>query len=157
MTGRAFDAGAPVDYAWAGEFLERYVHARTAVDVSSFVELCMPDAELAPDPFEPPLAGTNAIRAYLLQHADEEADVDLTIERHWVSGSTILAAWHASFVRRRDRGHVERRASSRRRSGRSAARDFASGPCGTRDDRRTQGRRAEPQEVPWLETSRSTS
>ncbi len=106
MTGRAFDAGAPVDYAWAGEFLERYVHARTAVDVSSFVELCMPDAELAPDPFEPPLAGTNAIRAYLLQHADEEADVDLTIERHWVSGSTILAAWHASFVRRRDRGHV---------------------------------------------------
>ena len=106
MTGRAFEPSAPVGYAWAGEFLERYVRARTAVDVSSFVDLFLPDAELQADPFEAPLAGTNAIRAYLLQHADEEADVDLTIERHWVSGPTILAAWHASLVRRRDRVHV---------------------------------------------------
>jgi len=106
MTGRAFEPSAPVGYAWAGEFLERYVRARTAVDVSSFVDLFLPDAELHADPFEAPLAGTNAIRAYLLQHADEEADVDLTIERHWVNGPTILAAWHASFVRRLDRVHV---------------------------------------------------
>ena len=38
------------------------------------------------DPFEPPLVGHNALRAYLLEAADAERDVDLTIERHWVSG-----------------------------------------------------------------------
>ena len=100
MTGQAFDPGAPVDYAWAGEFLERYVKALTEFNVSPFVELFTDDAVLQPNPFEPPVAGTNAIRAYLLQRADEEADVDLTVERHWV------AAWHASYVRRPDRGHV---------------------------------------------------
>jgi hypothetical protein len=106
MTGQAFDPGPPVDYAWAGDFLERYVSARKDFNVSPFADLFAEDAVLQPDPFEPPLTGTNAIRAYLLQRADEEADVDLTIERHWVSGSTILAAWHVSFVRRPDRGHV---------------------------------------------------
>jgi hypothetical protein len=105
VTG-AFDPGSPVDYAWAGEFLERYVKARSEFNISPFVELFTDDAVLQPDPFEPPLEGTNAIRAYLLRLADEEADVDLTIERHWVSGSTILAAWHASFVQRPDRGHI---------------------------------------------------
>ena len=25
-------------------------------------------------------------------------DVDFTVERHWVSGYTLLAAWHASWV-----------------------------------------------------------
>jgi hypothetical protein len=106
MTGQAFDPGSPVAYAWAGEFLERYVRARTVLDISSLMELFTPDGELAPDPFGVPFAGTNAIRAYFLQCAGEEADVEFTIERPWVSGSTILAAWHASFVRQRDRAHV---------------------------------------------------
>jgi hypothetical protein len=106
MTGQAFDPGPAVDYAWAGAFLDRYVKARTEFDVSSFVELFDENAALRPDPFEPPLAGTNAIRAYLLRCADEESDLELTIERHWVSGSTVLAAWHASFMRRTDRVHV---------------------------------------------------
>jgi hypothetical protein len=35
---------------------------------------------------------------------DAEADLDLVVERHWVSGATILAAWHASYLRRPDRG-----------------------------------------------------
>ena len=30
------------------------------------------------------------------------SDVDLTVERHWVSGSTVLAAWHASWIARAD-------------------------------------------------------
>ena len=105
MTG-AFDSGPPVDYAWASDFLERYARARAEFNISPFVDLFTEDAILRPDPFEPPLEGTNAIRAYLLRLADEEADVDLTIERHWVSGATILAAWHATFVQRPDRGHI---------------------------------------------------
>ena len=106
MTGRAFEGGSPVEYAWAGQFLERYVRAKTQLDISSFVEWLHPDALVQPDPFEAPLAGTNAIRAYLLHAAAEEADVDVTIERHWVSGSTILAAFHGSAVSRRDRSHI---------------------------------------------------
>src|SRR5215217_5363166 len=106
MTGQAFDPGPPVDYAWAGTFLERYVQARTETNISPLMDLFGEDAVLQPDPFVPTLTGTNAIRAYLLRRAEEEADLDLTIERHWVSGSTILAAWHGSYVRRPDRGHV---------------------------------------------------
>jgi hypothetical protein len=106
VTGRAFDPGPPVEYAWAGDFLELFVKARAELNVSPFVDLLTEDAALQLNPFEPPLEGTNAIRAYLLRLADEETDVDLTIERHWVSGATILAAWHATFVQRPDRGHV---------------------------------------------------
>jgi hypothetical protein len=106
MTGQAFDPGPPVDYAWAGDFLDRWVDARVQHNISGFVELLAEDATFQPDPFLAPLEGTNAIRAYFLQRADEEADLDLTIERHWVSGATILATWHASYLRRPDRGRV---------------------------------------------------
>ena len=106
MTGRAFDPGGPVEYAWAGDFLEGYAKARAEHNISPFADLFEENAILQPDPFEPPLTGTNEIRAYLLQCADREADVELTFERHWVAGSTILAAWHASFVGRPDRGHI---------------------------------------------------
>jgi hypothetical protein len=30
----------------------------------------------------------------------------VTIERHWVVAPTVLASWHASYVRRRDRARV---------------------------------------------------
>ena len=106
MTGRTFDPGSAVGYAWAGDFLERYAAARTRFDGDAFLELFGRDAVLQPHPFEPPLAGANAIRAYLLQRFAEEADADLTFERHWVSGATILAAWHASYVQRRDGRHT---------------------------------------------------
>lgn len=106
MTAGVLDPGPPVEYAWAGEFLERYVLARTRFEVDAFMDLFSRDAVLQPDPFGPPLAGGNAIRAYLLQCSIEESDIELTMERHWVSGHTILAAWHASFVRRQGSRHV---------------------------------------------------
>ena len=37
----------------------------------------------------------------MLEAADAERHYDLAIERHWVSGDTVLAAWHASWTRRR--------------------------------------------------------
>ena len=54
----------------------------------------------------PPLAGHNALRAYLLEAADAERHYDLAIERHWVSGETVLAAWHASWNRVGDEAKV---------------------------------------------------
>jgi hypothetical protein len=68
-------------------------------DGDAFVALFEDEAELVLDPFEPALAGHNALRAYLLEAADAERHYDLAIERHWVSGDTVLAAWHASWTR----------------------------------------------------------
>ena len=42
MTGQTFDPGPPVDYAWAGEVLQRWVGARTTGDVSALMELLAP-------------------------------------------------------------------------------------------------------------------
>jgi ketosteroid isomerase-like protein len=106
MTGQAFDPGSAVDYAWAGQFLEQYVAALTEGNISPFVDLFAEDATLQPGPFDAPLQGTNSIRAYFLQRAETQADLELTVERHWVSGATILAAWHASYLQRPDRGHA---------------------------------------------------
>ncbi len=50
--------------------------------------------------------GHNALRAYLLEAAEAQEQVEATIERHWVAGSTVFAVWHASYVRRRDRARV---------------------------------------------------
>ena len=58
------------------------------------------------DPFVPPLAGHNALRAYLLEAAEAERYYDLAIERHWVVGRHVLAAWHASWNRVADEAKV---------------------------------------------------
>lgn len=91
-----------LSYAAAHDLLESWRRARATYDGDGFTELFREDAELVLDPFEPPLAGHNALRAYLLEAADAERYYDLAIERHWVSGETALAAWHASWNRADD-------------------------------------------------------
>ena len=86
-------------YAAAHDLLEAYRNARTTYDGDAFTGLFADEAELTLDPFTPPLAGHNALRAYLLDAAASQRDVEFTVERHWVSGTTVLAAWHATFVR----------------------------------------------------------
>jgi hypothetical protein len=98
----AFDPGEPIGYAEGGEWLDAYVVARTTFSGDAFVDLFSPDAVLMPDPFMSPLTGSNAIRAYLGSVADSVTGCELEFERHWVSGATLLAAWHGSFVRRVD-------------------------------------------------------
>ena len=88
-----------IAYPQAFDLLEAYTKARKRYDGDAFVELFADEAELGLDPFEPPLVGHNALRAYLLEAADAERHYDLAIERHWVSGETVLAAWHASWNR----------------------------------------------------------
>ena len=95
-----------ITYAQAHDMLDALVRARTAYDGDAWTERFTEDAELALDPFAPPLAGHNALRAYLNDAAEVERYFDLAIERHWVSGDTVLAAWHASWTRRSDDAKV---------------------------------------------------
>ena len=95
-----------IDHAAATDLLEAFVAARVAFDGDAWVALFTEDAEYHEDPFGTALVGHNALRAWLLDAAESQRDVDVTIERHWVSGSTVLAAWHASWTRRRDGGLV---------------------------------------------------
>ena len=93
-------------YAAAHDLLEALVRARAAHGGDAFTGLFTPDAEFAPDPFATPLAGHNALRSYLLAAADAERWYELAVERHWVSGGTALAAWHASWTRPSDGAKV---------------------------------------------------
>ena len=91
-----------MDHASAGDLLERYKRAWETFDGDAWTELFSDDAEYHEDPFEPPLVGSNALRAYLLEAAERQDQVEMTVERHWAVGDTALAAWHASFVRAPD-------------------------------------------------------
>lgn len=91
-----------MDHATGGELLDAYGRAWSTFDGEAWVAIFTDDAEYHGDPFGEPLVGHNALRAFLLESAEAQRDVDFTVERHWVSGSTVLAAWHASWMRRTD-------------------------------------------------------
>jgi ketosteroid isomerase-like protein len=92
-----------IDYAAAGHLLDAYANAWRTFDGDAWVALFSEDAEYHVDPFGPPLVGHNALRALLLDAAANQRDVQFTVERHWVSGSTVLAAWHATWAGLHDR------------------------------------------------------
>ncbi|HET9458196.1 MAG TPA: nuclear transport factor 2 family protein [Candidatus Limnocylindrales bacterium] len=94
------------DYAAAGDLLERYGRAWEAFDGDAWVELFTHDVEYHADPFEEPLIGRNAVRAYLRDAASRQGEVDFTVERHWFVDPTVLAAWHAAYLRQADRARV---------------------------------------------------
>ena len=73
-------------YAEGGAWLEAYAAAWGPFDGDAWVALFTDDAEYHEDPYEAPLVGHNALRAYLLEAAASQRDVEFTIERHWVSG-----------------------------------------------------------------------
>ena len=95
-----------VTYAEAHDLLGRLVAGRSGYDGDLVTAQFAETGELVLDPFEPPLAGHNALRAYLNDAAEAERWFDLAIERHWVAGSTVLAAWHASWTRVADEAKV---------------------------------------------------
>jgi len=64
------------------------------------VDLFDANAEYRPDPFADPLQGVNAIRALWNDMAATQSHVEFDAERIWVSGSTVLASWHAAYTRR---------------------------------------------------------
>jgi ketosteroid isomerase-like protein len=89
-----------IDHAFAETLLERFGAAWQSFDGDAWVDLFTDDVEFREDPFEPALVGHNAVRAYLLEAAELQEQVDFTAERHWVVDPTILVAWHASYVAR---------------------------------------------------------
>jgi ketosteroid isomerase-like protein len=91
-----------IDYAKGGELLEAYGRAWQTFSGDAWVALFTEDAEYHGDPFGAPLVGHNALRAFMLESAERQKDVEFTVERHWVSGTTVLAAWHASWIGRTD-------------------------------------------------------
>jgi ketosteroid isomerase-like protein len=95
-----------LDHAAAETVLERFATAWQGFAGDAWVELFTDDVEFRADPFEPPLVGRNAVRAYLLSAAELQEQVDFTAERHWVVDPTILVAWHASYVARENRATV---------------------------------------------------
>jgi ketosteroid isomerase-like protein len=95
-----------LDYAAAGDLLERYGRAWETFDGDAWVDLFTDDVEYRADPFEPPLVGHNAVRAYLLKAAELQEEVSFTVERHWVVDPTILLAWHAGYIQRSDRAQI---------------------------------------------------
>ena len=95
-----------VTYAEGHDLLRALVRARTRYDGDGYTELFTEDAQVVLDPFLPPLAGHNDLRAYLLAAAEAERYYDLAVERHWVSGDAVLAAWHASWNRTADEAKV---------------------------------------------------
>ena len=92
-----------LDHAAAEDVLERFAAAWTTFDGDAWVELFTEDIEFRADPFEAPLVGHNAVRAYLLHAAELTEQVDFSTERHWVVEPTILVAWHGSHVERETR------------------------------------------------------
>jgi ketosteroid isomerase-like protein len=94
-----------VEYAAAGQMLDDFARAYETFDGDLIVSLFTPDAEYHEDPFSPPLRGHNAIRAYWLEAAETQEQVEFTFERHWVSGETVIAVWHMSW---RTRGSTDR-------------------------------------------------
>jgi limonene-1,2-epoxide hydrolase len=69
-------------------------------DPDVILDLFDAGAEYRPDPFAPPLAGENAIRALWNDIAASQANVEFDAERTWAAGSTVLASYHAAYTRR---------------------------------------------------------
>lgn len=82
------------------DLLARYKQALERRDVDRMVALFREDAELRPDPFDPPLAGELAIREHWNGVAAASANVEFDAERTWVSGTTVLASWHGAVTER---------------------------------------------------------
>jgi ketosteroid isomerase-like protein len=95
-----------IDHAGAGDLLETLRQLTEEFDGDRLVALYTGDAEYRPDPFGPALTGHNDIRAYWLRATGDRRQAEMTIERHWVSGRTILASWHLSYVRTSDAARV---------------------------------------------------
>ena len=81
-------------------------------DPELILSLFASDAEYRENPFDPSLAGSNAIRERWNDICASQAHVEFDAERIWVSGSTVLSSWHAAYTlrasgeRRRVRGFM---------------------------------------------------
>jgi ketosteroid isomerase-like protein len=87
-----------IDYATAGDLLAAFGQVLVSFDGDAWVGLFTVDAEYHENPFGTPLVGQVALRSYVLTLAETRREVEFTVERHWVSGATVLAAWRVAFT-----------------------------------------------------------
>ena len=80
-----------------GERLKRAWERR---DVDAALACFAEEAELRPDPFAPPLVGQNAIRAWCNDLAASVTHAEADVERIWLSGETVLLAFHGAWTDR---------------------------------------------------------
>lgn len=78
-------------------------------DPDTLLDLFSDDAAYRPGPFEEELSGSVAIRAYWNEVCASQVHVEFDAERIWISGSTVLASWHAAYTRRRTAERVRAR------------------------------------------------
>lgn len=93
----------------ANEFLDTYARAVERGDVDLVMSLYRADAELREDPFEPVTAGDLEIRRRWNHCAAARTNVEFDVERSWLSGPTLLVAWHGAHTRRSTAERVRRR------------------------------------------------
>ena len=72
-------------YAAAGDLLDRFRKAWLAFDGDAWADLFSPDVVYHDGPFDEPLVGRNALRAYLLEATQRQDQLEVVIERHWRS------------------------------------------------------------------------
>lgn len=78
--------------------MERYKRAWEERDPDKAMALYREDAEMRMDPFEDPIQGSNALRAFWNDVAASQANVEFDAERVWVAGQTVLSSWHAAYT-----------------------------------------------------------
>jgi hypothetical protein len=91
------------------DLVARYKRARETRDVDAMMELYRDDADLRTDPFDEHLTGALAIRAHWNRAAAEQASVEFDAERAWISGPTVLVAWHGAWTRRETAERIRER------------------------------------------------
>jgi ketosteroid isomerase-like protein len=90
------------------DWLRRYGEAWMAGDPQAAVRLFADDAAYHETPFDPPMTGSEAIRRYWTEGAqDGQREVTFGAQCVGVGGDTGYARWQATFVRVRDGAAVE--------------------------------------------------
>jgi hypothetical protein len=84
----------------AQDLLAAYKHGWEHRAPDELLELFDQNIDYRADPFSEPLIGLNPVRALWNDICAGQAHVEFDAERVWVSGSTVLASWHAAYTRR---------------------------------------------------------
>ena len=91
---------AELTHGDAQDLVDRLKRAWERRDVDAAVDCFATDAELRPDPFAPPLRDQTAIRAWCNGVAASVVHTEMDAEHLWLSGDTVLVAFHGAWTER---------------------------------------------------------
>ncbi|HVL91300.1 MAG TPA: nuclear transport factor 2 family protein [Actinomycetota bacterium] len=102
----------PLTHGDAQDLLAAFKRGWEKRDPDLIMALFGAEAEYREHPFAESLVGANAIRALWNDICASQDHVEFDAERIWLSGTTVLASWHAAYTqqdtaeRRRVRGFM---------------------------------------------------